>query len=209
MDLPITHEEQAAAQRRFARVLLGLVVTYFLATFLFSEFWPFSRFPMFSRSGRPWTRGLLRELSPAELEKPLLEVWEKELPGVTVPLSRLHKNQDDLSTVVGKVKDGKLSPEQQAFLAGYFAEARATRRLVLYTVRGAPRPDRSVRVRFRPIALLGPEGVTPLQTPSDSDPKSTNALPTPAATAVPAAVGDAAVPDAAAEDAAVTKATAP
>jgi hypothetical protein len=162
MDHPLTGEEANAAQRRFVRVLVGVIAAYLILVALHhGDFWPFSRFPMFARSAKPWSRALLRELTPAEVNGPWRDVSESELPGKNVNLHPLHKSQDDISTVVGKMR-GKIKPEQQRFLAEYFAEARATRHLVLYAARGKLLPGRIVSVHFHPLVLLGPDGVRAL-----------------------------------------------
>src|SRR5262245_47895977 len=152
MELPLNEVEQKAAQRRFVRLLSGLLATYlFLIIIHADDFWPFSRFPMFAAAGRPFTRGLLRELTPAELEQPLLEVDEEQLPGRALGLRSLGKNQDDVNQLVRRVDSGK--PADLQFLADYLGEARKERHMVLYLVRGRFRARRQVSVRFRPIAV--------------------------------------------------------
>jgi hypothetical protein len=150
------------ALRRFKWLLIGVVVTYVAMINLHhNEFWPFSRFPMFARSGTPWTRPLVRELSAEEASQPLAEVWEDQLPGRAFRLHAHHINQDDLGQVLRPMVDG-MNQEQADFLARYFSDVRAKRLLVLYAARGSFRPDRSVQVRFRPLARMGPDGVLPL-----------------------------------------------
>lgn len=123
------------------------------------EFWPFSKFPMFSRAGRPWKRAFVREVSAEELRQPLVEVAERELPGKPVALHHFHINQDDISAVVRTLKQ-PVSEEQAALLAQYFDRLRHDRTMVLYEAYGRFRStDRSVRVRFLPRLIIGPDGV--------------------------------------------------
>lgn len=157
----------AQARRRFIWLFCGVLAGWFLLITLHKgEFWPFSRFPMFSQSGKPWRLGLVRELSREELAQPLLEVWEKELPGRPFPLHRHHINQDDLSAVIRPMWDG-VKPEHTELLAQYFKEHRATQNLVLYLVRGALRKDHTVRIRFRPLAVMTSEGVQAVTVPPE------------------------------------------
>jgi hypothetical protein len=160
MEMPLSEAEVKSAQGRFVRLLLGLLAAYLLLIMVHNDdFWPFSRFPMFSAAGRSWTRGLLRELTPAELAQPLLEVeGDQLLPGRPLALHSLAKNQDDLTQLVRRVDSG-MSPQDQQFLADYLRDARKSRHMVLYLVRGSFRARRAVRVRFRPVAVIGPEGV--------------------------------------------------
>jgi hypothetical protein len=147
-----------AVDRRFR--IVGCV---FLAVYLCviaigdGEFWPFSKFPMFSRAGRPWRRAIVREVSADELQAPLVEAWEKELPGKPVALHHFQINQDDLSAVARSLTL-PLSAEQAALLATYFDRLRHEKTMVLYSAYGRFRPDRSVRVRFLPLAIIGPDG---------------------------------------------------
>lgn len=164
MDVNLHSSERAdeLSARRFKRLLIAILVANFALLSLHrGEFWPFSRFTMFSRSGKAWARPLLRELSAQEVQLPLGEVWENQLPGRAFPVHDHHINQDDLAQVVRPTVDG-LNQEQANFLARYFSDVRAERQLVLYAVHGSFRRDGSVRVRFRPLARIGPDGVLPL-----------------------------------------------
>jgi hypothetical protein len=152
--------DPTSAARRFKTLALSLLGVYaFLVLILVreGEFWPFSRFPMFSRAGRGWERALVREIKAREAAEPLTEVWEDELPGKRFRLNRFRINQDDLSQVVQRMQGG-FAPEHGALLEKYFDDSRRTRYLVLYSVRGNFRPDRSVRIRYRPLAVIGPDG---------------------------------------------------
>jgi hypothetical protein len=153
------------ASRRFKFLGIGVLLVYLLISARGDgEFWPFSKFPMFSRAGRPWTRALVVEMTVPVPDASLQEVWEKELPGPVFPLHRVHINQDDLSAVVRSITP-PVNAEQAAFLADYFERVRHDKTLVLYSVRGKFRPDRSVRERFTPLAVIGPEGVRALVVP--------------------------------------------
>jgi hypothetical protein len=150
------------ASRRFKLLALGILLLYALVIARGDgEFWPFSKFPMFARAGRPWTRALVVELAAPVPDQSLVEVWENELPGPVFPLHRHKINQDDLSAVLRAITP-PVNAEQAAFLAKYFERVRHDKTLVLYSVRGSFRPDRSVRVRFNPLAIIGPDGVRAL-----------------------------------------------
>jgi hypothetical protein len=161
--LPVEPSSELAL-RRFKRLFWGLIAAYLLLIYTHhGDFWPFSKFPMFSRSGKPWTVAFVREVSSADLAKPLLEVSEQELPGQQFLLHSSHMNQDDLSAVIRPMLKG-MTAEHAAQLASYFQQQRATRNLVLYAARGA-RAEGTVLVSFRPLAILTPEGVTPVPPP--------------------------------------------
>jgi hypothetical protein len=150
--------DPTSAARRFKTLALSLLGAYAVLVLVHDgEFWPFSRFPMFSRAGRAWERALVREIRAREATEPLAEVWEDELPGRRFRLNRFRINQDDLSQVVQRMQGG-FAPEHAALLEKYFDDSRRTRHLVLYSVRGNFRPDRSVRIRYRPLAVIGPDG---------------------------------------------------
>jgi len=155
------------ALRRFKQLLGGVIAAWFLLIYTHGgEFWPFSKFPMFARSGRPWSTALVRELSADELAQPLLEVEEQALPGQPFALGRQHINQDDLTSVIRPMLKG-VTPEHTELLARYFQKQRATRHLVLYVVRGAKAPKKTIQIRFQPLAIIGPDGVraVPATTP--------------------------------------------
>jgi len=184
MELPLNEVEARAAQGRFVRLLLGLIAAYLVLIAVHGDdFWPFSRFPMFAAAGRPWTRALLRELTPAELEQPLLEISEEQLPGRPLALHSLGKNQDDLIQLVRRLDASTNPAADLQFLAEYLGDARKSRHLVLYLVRGRFRPKRVVGVRFRPIAVLGPEGVRAIPKEATQAPPASDAGAAPAADA--------------------------
>jgi hypothetical protein len=148
-----------AVERRFRIVGCVLLAVNLCAISLGDgEFWPFSKFPMFARAGRSWKRSIVREVSVEDLQRPLVEVWEKELPGEPVALHHFQINQDDLSAVVRSLTQ-PLSDEQATLLAQYFDRLRHEKTMVLYAAFGRFRSDRSVRVRFLPLAVIGPDGV--------------------------------------------------
>jgi hypothetical protein len=147
------------AEKRFIGVALALVLLYFgLALTHGGEFWPFSRFPMFANARKPWLRATLRELRAEDLDTPLSEVGERDVPGLRFPLAELGIDQNDLSEVVKRAGD-TLEPEDLALFAQYFPDVGA-RTLILYGVRGRLRSDSTVRVRYRPVAMLHGEHVT-------------------------------------------------
>lgn len=155
-----------APSRRFQRLAIGVVVANFLLIATHGgDFYPFSRFPMFSRAGRPWTVALVRSVTPEEAQQPLGAVEESALPGQPFPIHRHHINQDDLSAVIRPMK-APLTPEQTAFLAQYFQSVRGNAQLVLYRAEGKrAKQGGGVEVRFQPLAVMGPEGVRGLPAP--------------------------------------------
>jgi hypothetical protein len=162
MTVPPPTEQAASAfalERRFKRITIGLVSAYLLLALTHGgEFWPFSRFAMFANPARPWLRATLRELPAEQIVKPLREVGVKELPGQPFALASLGIDQNDLSEMLRDMK-APLQASQLALIARYFKDVR-DRNLVLYTVRGSLRSaDRSLRVRYRPLALITPGGV--------------------------------------------------
>jgi hypothetical protein len=162
MTVPPPTEQAAdafALERRFQRVTIGLVSAYLLLALAHGgEFWPFSRFGMFSNPARPWLRATLRELPTEQIGQPLREVGVKELPGQRFALGSLGIDQNDLSEMLRNMKE-PLDATQLALIARYFKDVR-DRNLVLYAVSGKLRSaDRSLRVRYRPLALITPSGV--------------------------------------------------
>jgi hypothetical protein len=153
--------DETALERRFVRVGAALLATYLvLALTHGGEFWPFSRFPMFSNARKPWLRATMRELSDAELARPLAEVGERDLPGAPFPLTALEVEQNDLSEVIKNMGESLDAEELQ--LLRRFGARIGQRKVVLYAVRGRLRSDRSVRVRYRPLALLTHDAVSPI-----------------------------------------------
>jgi hypothetical protein len=152
-------EQEAASEQRFGRIAGALSVAYLAVVLLLGDFWPFSRFAMFSNPGKPWQSALVRELSAEDLKKPLRDdVWEDQLPGKPFAIEYIGLDQHDLSAATRDVK-GALSEVQKTRFATYF-QAAAPARLVVYLARGGLRPkDRSVYVRYRPIVQIGPDGV--------------------------------------------------
>lgn len=169
MSLPLdAPSETRAHERRFVRVAATLLAGYLLLALAHSgEFWPFSRFPMFSRASKPWLRATLRELSATELAAPLRIVGERDLPGVPFALAALQIDQNDLSEVIKRMGD-TLEPEELSLLERYCGRV-GERTLVLYAVHGRLRSDRSVRVRYRPLALLSNRGVQAIQAVQEGD----------------------------------------
>lgn len=153
---------------RFMRLGVGLLALYLVAALVADgEFWPFSRFPMFSRP-RPWSRALVVELQEPVPDEALVECWESELPGKVFPLNRKKLSQDDLSALVSTF-EGPPDAQQTATLAQYFERARQSRRLVLYRVHGRLRRDKTVRERFVPLALIDAQGARALNAPAQSE----------------------------------------
>lgn len=166
-DPPSTPEAKAnapeidASERRFRGLALGLGACYLLLALSHGgEFWPFSRFPMFSNAQKPWLRATLRELRAEDLALPLREVGQRDLPGVAFALGSLGIDQNDLSELLRPQGD-TLDAQEGALLQQYFPDIGA-RTLVLYRVRGRLREDGTPRIRYRPFALLHGAQVVPL-----------------------------------------------
>lgn len=166
MTSPTLRQDQAASSapllRRFKWLALGVTAAYLVLVEVHdSDFYPFSRFPMFSRAGRPWTVGLVRSVTPEQAAQPLTEVDESGLPGTPFPIHSHRINQDDLSAVIRPMK-APLTSEQTAFLAQYFQGVRGAQQLVLYRVEGKREKGGRAALRFLPLALMGPAGVVAL-----------------------------------------------
>lgn len=148
--------ERAAAERRFGWLALAFVAVYFLTIAAqHGDFWPFSRFGMFSKPGKGFKRALVLQVPEGV---PLAEVAADKLPGPPFALGSLGGiEQNDLSAAV-RALHTPLQPEDRALLASYFRSVPGP--LVLYLVDGRLRSkDRSLRIRYRPIARLRPSGV--------------------------------------------------
>jgi hypothetical protein len=145
---------QLDASRRFGLLALALVLGYVLVVQVQGgDFWPFSRFAMFSNPAKPWRRAVVRQLRADEFAQPLTEVFEKALPGTPYPIAALGIDVHDLSAAVRSV-DGPLTPAQAQLIAGYFQRSQEPH-LVLYVARGWLRSrDKAVSVRYRPIARI-------------------------------------------------------
>jgi hypothetical protein len=155
---PSMSSEQAL--KRFQWLLISVIASWFVLVYAYrsGDFWPFSKFPMFSRAGRPWTLGLVRELNAEELAQPLVEVDEERLPGRPYPLGRHHMNQDDLSAVIKPMLKA-VEPQHGDLLKRYFRARRSDQTLVLYSAQGTLLRKREIEIRFRPLAVIGPDGV--------------------------------------------------
>lgn len=151
---PVPRFAAAAAERRFGWLALTLAVLYVGTVALQGgDFWPFSRFGMFSNPGKVWRRALLRQVPDGV---PLVEVAADKLPGSPFALGSLGIDQNDLSAAIRSLHS-PLLPEEQALLSAYFRDLQVP--LVLYRVEGRLRSkDHSVRVRYRPLARVGPGG---------------------------------------------------
>jgi hypothetical protein len=151
--------ETDRSERRFAWLALLLAAAYVLIVLVqHGDFWPFSRFGMFSNPGKAWKRALLRQVPEGA---PLAEVAADKLPGAPFALGSLGIDQNDLSATVRSLHS-PLRPDEQALLAAYFGNVSVP--LVLYVVDGRLRSkDHSVRIRYRPLARVGPGGVQPVE----------------------------------------------
>lgn len=113
---------------RAAKALATTLVIYTVtvATHL-GEFWPFSIFPMFSQAGKPWTRALVVEVSPA------LDAWGPweldQLPGPPYPLRSHNISTNDLAQVVKRTSDW--GSGRTTLLDDLFAAAKAEGRTLL------------------------------------------------------------------------------
>lgn len=167
---PADKAQTTAAERRFGVLALALALGYVAAVFAQQgDFWPFSRFAMFSNPRKPWRRALVRELDAAAFAQPLAEVSEKELPGKPYAIDPVGIDQHDLSAAIRRI-EGPLTPEQSKLIAGYFARAQAPH-LVLYVARGTLRSkEKTVSVRYRPIARIAPDGVHSALSPTPGTP---------------------------------------
>jgi hypothetical protein len=166
-ELPESAPRAEAAARRFGWLALAFAAAYLLTVFSqHGDFWPFSRFGMFSNPGKPWKRALLRQQVPDDAQ--LAEVAADRLPGIPFALSTLGIDQNDLSATI-RALHTPLLPDEQVLLAAYFRSVPV--QLVLYLVDGRLRSkDHSVRIRYRPIARIGPHGVQPVQLASEVKP---------------------------------------
>ena len=156
---PANRLEPAAAERRFGWLALTFVAAYFaIIAVQHGDFWPFSRFGMFSKPGKGFKRALVLQVPEGV---PLAEVAADKLPGPPFAIGTLGGiEQNDLSAAV-RAMHTPLLPEERAVLAAYFHSVPAP--LVLYLVDGRLRSkDRSLRIRYRPIARLRPTGVEPI-----------------------------------------------
>lgn len=160
--------ELEAVTKRFR--LLGMIL---LTLYLFligtheGEFWPFSKFPMFSKTGRTWRRALVREIDGPVSSVVWDEVSEDQLPGRSFALGPYRINQDDLSAFLQSVHEGRFTDEQVTALKTIFRRTRRSKRLVLYVVRGTlGKHKHGVKISFRPLAVLDRDGLHARPEPS-------------------------------------------
>jgi hypothetical protein len=145
--------------RRFRYAAVALMTLYAgLVASHRGEFWPFSTFPMFSKAGREWTRVTVRDVGDDVHAVLWSEVEQRALPGRPFPLGPASIDQIDLSALVSSAGD-RLDGVRRSALERWFRDVRSDRHLVIYAVRGSLDGDNLVRVRYRPVALLGPSGV--------------------------------------------------
>ena len=92
--------------KRAGRILLVTLVLYvgLVATHL-GEFWPFSIYPMFSKTGRPWSRAIVRVV---KADEPASFDWSTvpidEMPGEGFALKKHDIDPIDLANFVSKTK---------------------------------------------------------------------------------------------------------
>lgn len=90
---------------RARSILLGTLLVYGLLVATHEgEFWPFSIYPMFSQAGNPWSRAVVREVSPTEAV-PWTSVSSFDaLPGSPFPLAEHGIDPIDLANFVSKTQ---------------------------------------------------------------------------------------------------------
>ncbi|SHK30159.1 HTTM domain-containing protein [Rhodothermus profundi] len=142
----------AGAYRRVGRTLALVLGVYgaLIATHA-GEFWPMSVFPMFSQAGQPWTRAVVRELSP---EEPVRwdTLWAPtSLPGRPFPLGSTTLDPVDLINFV--TQPDRWHAQRRQTLLRLFGPELEDRRLLILQVRGMPTPD-GVRLYYLPIIAL-------------------------------------------------------
>lgn len=144
--------------RKSVRVLLGTLLAYiFLVATHEGEFWPFSIYPMFSQAGRPWTRTLVRELSPDSAKAVR---WQptalQSVPGTPFPLVPQGINQNDVANYVSKSKVWDRE-RVQGFRAIFGRALGRSHHLLVLRVQGTLTPSDSVTVTATPFLLLTPD----------------------------------------------------
>jgi hypothetical protein len=145
--------------RQFRYAALALMVAYgALVASHGGEFWPFSIFPMFAKAGRVWSRAIVRDVGADFSGVRWSELEPHELPGRPFPLDAVSIDQNDLSALVSPPGD-RLDGARLGMLDRWFQEVRGDRHLVIYAAHGWFDGDGLVRVRYRPVALVGPSGV--------------------------------------------------
>lgn len=127
------------------------------------EFWPFSIFPMFSRSGRPWRNALVVALDDSDAEL-VGRTWTlAELPGPIVALEPLGIPQRDFAKLL--VEERSWTDQGAQHLRDVLTPAlRSHARLLVVDVRGDLDARSELRITARPFAELRADGAVELLT---------------------------------------------
>lgn len=129
------------------------------------EFWPFSIYPMFSQAAKPWTRTVLYELRPVELDRLRWSPQRLEdVPGVPFAAAEHGIEVIDLAKFVGMTKR-RWDDARVEGLRKMLGES-ARRSLVVYEVSGRLEElggEPRVALAYEPVLALR-EGL-PLRRP--------------------------------------------
>ena len=86
-------------------VLATLIASIVLVATHQGEFWPFSIFPMFSQAGKPWSRGIIENVTS---DTSRADLWEtkpiSEIENRIVPLHKYGIHEIDIANYISKTK---------------------------------------------------------------------------------------------------------
>jgi len=118
------------------------------------EFWPFSIYPMFSQAGNPWSRSMVREVSPEDSIS-----WEvtplADAPGQPYGVRSGGVDPIDLANFVSKTEvwdQDRVAALSMMLLAD---PPKEPLRLMVYRVRARLTEEDSVAITATPYVLVG------------------------------------------------------
>lgn len=167
----MTEEQRGWSPSARFQVLVGVLLFAWLLAIVPSrgDFWPFSRFRMFSSAGKFSERVVVVEVPAPVRGESLTVVQESELPGKVFPLRRHNLNPHEISAVI-RNKALPLGERDQRLLAKYLERVRRERlrrkgqemAFVLYLAEEARAGSDSFDLRFVPVVVIDAKGVQAL-----------------------------------------------
>lgn len=118
------------------------------------EFWPFSIYPMFSQAGNPWSRSIVREVSPGDSIS-----WEvttlSDVPHLPYGVRSGGVDPIDLANFVSKTEVWDQDRVAALSLMLLAEPPKEPLRLMVYRVRARLTDEDSVAITATPYVLVG------------------------------------------------------
>ena len=143
-------------------VLLGMHAAFYLSVPM-GEFWPLSRYPMFSRAGRPWSKMVCVSVAP-ETKIEWRGLRDDEIPGTPVPIDVPRMTSLDFTRSMYRyLEDGDTTDAN--ILAHVEPLATGGPRLLVLAVHPEWSETEPVRVVYTPALLVEDHGARLVRPP--------------------------------------------